>query len=733
MTRTEARVSELVRWNAKKGGRYVQAIGLDLTKEVENRVGKVYAIMMVDAPARVGEALFAHIDDAFGRGVLEALRKGGPEASHEHVFEIAIAHVNHAVSRMFGEHGFGIEPEYVSAALLSLRENDVVAAVWGRPSLLLFHASQGRAAKILDLVDESESAPPPFRTAPLRRCFGSVISGRIGMNDRLLLATQDLRDLLGEDELETYASATDHATATALIKERLSPATDNVSVAALVLDIAQVRYVEDAVNSAPATTQSSLANLRMLESHTREVMSPSPLAAIQKKVFAAAGAANESLQQVFSKKKKTEQTSTRASVAHPSEKKPILTLCISFVKDVAHRTQQVTLATIRVLRSKDERARVTTTVVSRFNELSPSSRYLFFSALFLIASFNTSVLVGSWQRSYTALTASAEERYTVIGENIDNAESSIVYKDEEQARQLLAKATAAITALPAKKSKEKAKKAVLEKRAEEVRTELRPLVQLAPPTVVGAIPEENASIVKLAAADGGMTWSASSNGDIFRSVTTGAAMKKIGTVPGEKIPTVFTVNDTHVLAASNVGDAVIIDSDGKLVDKKIEQDPQGSAITDAQLYNGRLYVLDAAHNRILRQSPNDAGFSKPQFYLKDGTDVSRGTSIAIDSAIYILNNDGSILRIMRGAQEPFGVVAADPPVSAAKRLRVADDLYVLDSAPARIIRYNKKTGALVAQYVSPSLEGATDFTFDTKMHTALVSVKNQLLQFSLPK
>ncbi len=721
MHKTESRVSELVRWNAKKGGRYVQAMGLDLTREVEGRVGKVYGIMAVDAPARVGEALFAHVDDAFGRGVLEALRKGGPDASHEQIFEIAIAHVNHAVSRMFGEHGFGIEPEYVSAALLSMREHDVVAAVWGRPSILLFHASPGRSAKILDLVDESTAEPPPFRTAPLRRCFGSVLSGRIGMNDRLLLATQDLRDILAAEELESYATAEDHATATALIRERLSPTTDDVSIAALVLDIALVRYLEDAKETKPSTTQASLANLRVIESRTREVMSPSPLAAIQKKVFAAASAATESLQ-AFGKKESTMEH--RGTSAPTTSKEPLFHTVLSVTKDAVRASWHGIQTTIRILRSKDERNRTAMTVITHFNELSASSRYLFFGALFLVASFNTSVLVGSWQQSFAATAAVAEQRYTSVTQKIDSAESSIVYKDENQARQLLGEASAAIAALPDKKSKDATRKAALQKRVTEVREELRHLVQLASPTVIVSTPSD---IVRLEIVDGGVTWSAAANGDVFRDA------KKVGTVPGGKTPTIFTASSTGLLAASGTGDALLIGPDGKSTIKKIEADPQGGAITDAELYNSRLYVLDAAHNRILRQASDDAGFAKPQFYLKDGTDVSKGVSIAVDSALYVLNADGSILRIMRGTQEPLGVVAADPPVTAPKRLRVATDgdLYVLDST-SRIIHYNK-TGALVAQYVSPSLEGATDFTFDSKTRTALVSVKNQVMKFSLPQ
>ncbi|HSD12532.1 MAG TPA: hypothetical protein VLC10_03160, partial [Patescibacteria group bacterium] len=114
--------------------------------------------------------------------------------------------------------------------------------------------------------------------------------------------------------------------------------------------------------------------------------------------------------------------------------------------------------------------------------------------------------------------------------------------------------------------------------------------------------------------------------------------------------------------------------------------------------------------------------------------LSQAVSMAIDGSVYVLRKDGSISRIVKGLQEQFAVSPADPPVTAPLRLRTeeASDLFVLDSSPARILRYNKKTGVLMAQYVSDSLKGATDFAIDAKGTTALVSVNNQILRFALP-
>ena len=157
-------------------------------------------------------------------------------------------------------------------------------------------------------------------------------------------------------------------------------------------------------------------------------------------------------------------------------------------------------------------------------------------------------------------------------------------------------------------------------------------------------------------------------------------------------------------------------------------------MNDADIYNARLYVLDAAHNRILRHMMNDTGFGKAQFYLKDGTDVSQAVSLAIDGAVYILKRDGTITRVIKGNQEDFSVAKVEPPITAPKKIRTimgSDSLYVLDSVPARILRFSKKTGALTGQFFSEKLSNASDFLVDEKTHTAFVSLQNQILKFTL--
>ncbi|MEK7264468.1 MAG: hypothetical protein AAB227_00065, partial [Pseudomonadota bacterium] len=374
-------------------------------------------------------------------------------------------------------------------------------------------------------------------------------------------------------------------------------------------------------------------------------------------------------------------------------------------------------------------------LVDRFNSLTAVSRVLMFLALSLVMVARGGVLVASWNRAKEERVAAYERSVAAVEQKIDSAEASMIYRDESRARELLAEATTAVAALPEKRPAELEVKESLRQKVSASYDTLRREVKLGQPEIVASITvgAEQPALSRLAPADG-VVWSVSSKGEIFKVSIADGATEHVADVPGGAAPAIFLTQGKDIFAASGTGAAAIVTLAGKKTDRTVDFQGADAAVADAGVYNARLYVLDAAHNRIMRHQADDKGYGQAQFYLKDGTDLSQAVSMSIDGLVYVLRKDGSIVRIAKGLQESFSVSMADPTVTAPLRLRTgADaDLFVLDSAPMRILRYNKKTGVLMAQYVSDSLKGASDFVIDAKGTTALVAVNNQILRFALP-
>ncbi|MEY4744931.1 MAG: hypothetical protein RL272_876 [Candidatus Parcubacteria bacterium] len=752
-------MSQLVRWDAKKGATFVHSLSLSLDKETADRVGRVYGIIAADTKGRKGEALAAHLEDAFTRGAAEAVRKLPGDAPQDQLFEAAIARTNHALNRLFGEYGLDVEPERVTSAIIAVRDHDVVAATWGKPTVLLYHPLPNGRAKVLDLVDDSRAeAAAPFKTANVRRCFGSIIAGRMGKRDRLLLSSQDLRPCLGDEKIEATVVANDPASATAVLNQLLEPIHEAIAVAALVVDVAEIRYVESdpslapAAKAAPASaTSASIAKLLKTQSETVETMAPTLMGGIGKTVTGLFSHAPQAA--APAQKPPAAPASQTPSPAKVPQARPKSAAAAAYVAEGAKAAARGAMIVLRAiwsflaasfngekrrdaLRSVRERTdRAMNGLIDRFNALTALSRILLFAALSLVLVAKGGVFIAALNRAKEERIAVQERALTGVQQKIDSAEASMIYRDEARARQLLADATAATDALPEKKPAEQQAKEGLRKKIAAAFDELRHEVRLGQPELVANITSGTGtpSLAKLAAADG-VLWSVSSKGEIFKVTAADGAADKVADAPGGAVPAIFFTIGKDVFAAAQDGAGKIVTLAGKTNARTVDFKGADSAVSDAGVYNARMYVLDAAHNRIMRHPAVDAGFGQAQFYLKDGTDLSQAVSMAIDGSVYVLRKDGSIAKIVRGLQETFAVSPADPPVTAPLRLRTEEnsDLFVLDSSPARILRYNKKTGVLMAQYASDSLKGATDFTIDAKGTTATVAVNNQVIRFALP-
>ncbi len=763
-------MSHLVRWDAKKGATFVHALRLDLDKETTERVGRAYGVIVADAKGRQGEALAAHLEDAFSRGAIEAVRKLSGDAPQDQLFEAAISRTNHALNRLFGEYGLDLEPERISAAIVAIKDHDMVATTWGSPSMLLFHPLPNDTARTFDLVDDGSTEQPPFKTINARRCFGSIIAGRLGKRDRLLIASQDLRMFLGDDALASAIIGHEPAEATARLNRLLSPRDEMLSMALLVLDVAEIRYVENEPslalsanrNAASHTgkTSASIAQLLKTQSETGETMTPSLMSGIGKKVTGmlrrnehrlAASQKNGSVQQADSSRVPEKP----ASAAHPVAS-PDRTLMRTVLMMTGKLLKVISLGLLATLRStgsfllamhnKEKRdMRINALrqkadvfmneMVNRYNALHRPSKAMLFAALVLIFVAKGGLFMSAWNKAKDDQAAAYEQQISSIQQKIDSADASAIYHDESRATSLLADATSAVAALPHSSRSEKDVRDTLTKKIAAAHDGLRREIKVGQPDILASITSTSgAAALSKMTSNADTLWIASATGEIYHLATSGGTAKKAGDVPGGASPAVFISQGKDVYAATTAGAGALITLAGKKNDIPVDFQTSQTLPVDAGLYNARLYVLDASHNRITRHMDETKDFGKPQFYLKDGTDLSGSVSMAIDGTVWVLKKDGTVIHIVKGLQSPFAVAVADPPVTAASRIRTTanSDLFVLDANPARILRYDKQTGTLVAQYVNDALAGATDFTIDDKGTTAYVTKGNQVLRFALP-
>ncbi len=127
-------------------------------------------------------------------------------------------------------------------------------------------------------------------------------------------------------------------------------------------------------------------------------------------------------------------------------------------------------------------------------------------------------------------------------------------------------------------------------------------------------------------------------------------------------------------------------------------------------FAGNLYLLDS--EGIWRYQTTETGFSEKQKWFGEGVsvDLSEVVFMAIDGSIWLLRQDGKILKFSQGSPEAFGIGGLDKPFSSPSVIYAdseAENLYILDKGNSRIVVLTKD-GEYQGQYIWEGLKEVSD-------------------------
>lgn len=177
-----------------------------------------------------------------------------------------------------------------------------------------------------------------------------------------------------------------------------------------------------------------------------------------------------------------------------------------------------------------------------------------------------------------------------------------------------------------------------------------------------------------------------------------------------------------------------LDKNGENKESIITNDSDWNSPAGLSNYFGNIYVVDKKSNQILKFAATDSGYSKSD-YIKDNIDVnfSKAISMAIDSSVYVLSTDGSIVKFNKGNSEDFSVTGLDKDLSNPTRIFTTsdtDNVYILDNGNSRIVVLGK-SGEYKAQYGASVVAKAKDFDIDEANNKAYVLTDGKVYELSL--
>jgi hypothetical protein len=139
-------------------------------------------------------------------------------------------------------------------------------------------------------------------------------------------------------------------------------------------------------------------------------------------------------------------------------------------------------------------------------------------------------------------------------------------------------------------------------------------------------------------------------------------------------------------------------------------------IADIFGFAGNIYLLDTNKNQIWKYLPVENGYSDKREYFAKETkvDLSKVKKMQIDSSIWLLKDNGEVLKYTQGVEDSFFLKNLDRQLQDPKSIFISDqteNLYILDNGNKRLVVFDKE-GNYRYQYTSDSLANVTDLAVD---------------------
>ena len=585
---------------------------------------------------------------------------------------------------------------------------------------------------------------------PSDHVFSAVIEGTIHEGDRLFIGTPHIVEELSLERLQEIIMSRPIEQAVEHIERVLRDARKDESFGGIVCDIRKKDLLHDTSASHSAA---SLQHLIDRERETTETLSPSLFGGKKKRNA--------------EKKPKRQQTRHNAIETNHKRRSDEM-IGGSFVNMLLVGIGRVLVATSRglwvgfrfILLSVGRFFIVLLILVTNKNNgrkhtiqsiqggwkhlyntlvhLSVISKLLLLGVVSLTIIFSGSILFLRAQAYATQQHVSYQELVMAIENKQAAADARRIYNDESGSFVLLKEAEQMLTQLPQKSSGEKETYERLYTLIDTALLDLRNIT-VVQPTLLADLNTNNEGVhtTKLVRIDDALIAFGPDDNRLYvvdkdthaLSVQSHDSLAKLisGNTPKE--------NDILVFIGQN-NELYIYNKDTTALSKTSISFPSEHANVSAPfVYNLRLYLIDKAANQILRHSKTQNGYDKGTPWLDESVtvDLSDAVSMAIDGDVFVLKQNGQILKFIGGAQVPFDIIGLDPSLDNPTELYTYNDvdgIYILEPTNKRVISLNKQ-GTFRAQYTSELWQHPTGMVVDEAKKTIYILDENNIYSFGL--
>lgn len=349
-------------------------------------------------------------------------------------------------------------------------------------------------------------------------------------------------------------------------------------------------------------------------------------------------------------------------------------------------------------------------LVKFFINLSRPRKILLIVSIFFVFLFAQSIITRGQNNEVVKAKKGADDQLKKVQSATIEAEAALNYKNEEGALTFLTEANHLLSQIPEDK-KNKTERDSLSDKIKEIQNKIQKIIFIDQPTIFSDLrsihPEIN--VQTLALANDQLIGFDGSNQSAYGISQT---------------PIILSSHSDGPIAMESDnfdnGDIILLDSKGeffsfsknelKKIDVGFENQDRG-IISFAAFSPSRLYTLDAKNNQIFKHQAVENGFSKGTPWMNDSSvNLQDAKSVAVDGSLYVLKENGKIIKLFGGKKENFQMSKIEPELGNATKIATSPNskyLALLDPNNKRIVLF-QKNGHIAGQFMSDAFDHLKD-------------------------
>ncbi|MFH1744793.1 MAG: hypothetical protein ABH881_01345 [bacterium] len=701
--------------------------------DIEALAGKLFILAEIDSGKNASLKIINFLINSAYRNYYQnekiILREKISTLKVEHIFEAALTKTNKNFADFLEEEKIKIDLSSLNITVGIIYEDELHFSTMGKNKVLLIYKNKGEEKirngqkiisgseyKVSDIAKRSDASEPNGTEDKL---FANVISGKIPKKGNFVIANEALPEYIGNKQLINIITTLPPKSATEQIKNILSGINSYVSFFLIIIKNSELE-TEIPRETNIRKTQESIVHLNQTEETAENLLAPSGIINLKKM---------SAIKQLWERKRPgTEKILMfKDKIIAQKRGRQIFIKTGEAIRIFFIYLFNIIFYILKTITSKQKLIDIFFNIiygVKNFfiyvKNLNKKSRILFVVAATLLVLFFINVLVIKNRNKKIAEEQNYSDIITDIKQKQNQIDAKLIYTDDEGALKLAKENEDVIKNLPQddEEQKENYNKFIesLSRQLEKIRKvervdDLEKMANLNASTnpqnlifandKIYVADSSQKSIYILSVADKSTT--------VFTDSQTSIT----------KFQSPFLLNDN--IYYYNNTNLLEFDTDNQklnTISLKITN-PEDTAVVN--IYNSNLYIVDKKENQIYKFGKIAGGFGAGSEWLKENAEISKTTDMTIDGNIYILKNNGELLKFLKGMQVDFKLDTVDPELKNATKLYISSDgdsIYVLEPANNRILVFDKKEneneGKFVLQYSSNKFTDLKDFTVDEK-------------------